>query len=201
MKRTFLFAALSAALLFAGSASAQVPVVSKVLPEIDLGVKVGANFQQLTGVYSDNAYKAGFVGGAFVGVRKNKLGVQAEVLVKTVKFSQNSSLGNGYINALYLDVPVLLEYKLFSRLWVQAGPQFSNMLSAKDNTGDKTVKNMFNANDFSGVLGLQVLLPMHFTAGARYILGFTDINNHSVSAATDTWNNRSIQVYVGFRFL
>ena len=202
MKRTLLFAAVSAALLFANTSNAQVPGVSKVtklIPKVDLGIKVGANFQQLTGTLSDNAYKAGVVGGVFVGVHTEKIGVQAEGLIKTVKFSAASG-SSGYINALYLDVPVLFEYKIVPRLWIQLGPQFSTMLSAKDNNSTD-VKTMFKSSDISGVAGLQAVLPLHLVAGARYVMGFSDVNAHTVAGATETWNNRSIQVYVGFRFL
>jgi opacity protein-like surface antigen len=205
MKRKLLVAALSAAALFSTAANAQVPGVSKVtkiLPEVDLGVKVGANFQQITGEGWEKTYKPGIVGGAFVGLRKGSWGVQAEGLIKTVKFSP-SFTGGVPIKALYLDIPVLLEYRIIPRLWAQVGPQFSYMLS-KDNSVME-YNTAFKTSDFSGLLGLEAKLPLHLTAGARYVLGLTDINNHTlpstVPGATDAWKNRYIQVYVGFRFL
>lgn len=205
MKRTLLLSALSAALLFPGSTYAQIPGVSKVtkaLPEVDLGIKVGANFQQLTGSFWDNSYKAGFEGGAFVGIRKNKIGVQGEVMISSVKYSVTTALGsvgNSDVNALYLDVPVLLEYRIVPRLWLQLGPQFSDLVSAK--SGSTDIKSNFNSTGFSGVLGVQAQLPLHLTAGARYVLGFTNVNNESISAVSESWKSRSIQIYVGFRFL
>jgi hypothetical protein len=99
-----------------------------------------------------------------------------------------------------MDIPVLLEYKIINMLWVQAGPQFSTMLSAKSNDG-KDVKDLFNSSDISGLLGLEAKLPLHLVAGARYVLGFSDINNHAVTQASESWKNRYIQAYVGFRFL
>jgi hypothetical protein len=201
MKHTLLFAALSAALLFSNSAEAQIPGVSKVtkmLPKVDLGIKAGGNFQDLSKNSTfKNSYAGGFVGGIFFGVTKNKIGVQAEALVKTVKYTV--SISNNSINAIYIDVPVLFEYRLVPRLWLQAGPQFSDMLSAKNGSND--VKKNFNTSDFAGVLGLEAKLPAHIIVGARYLLGFTDINNKSVPGATDAWHNRSIQLYVGFRFI
>ena len=203
MKRTLLLTALSAALLFSNSTEAQIPGVSKVtkaLPKVDLGLKVGANFQQLTGDKTwKQAYKPGLVFGAFLGVYKNKAGVQAEALVRSVRFDVNSST-TSYVKTLSLDIPVMFEYRLIPRLWVQVGPQFSELLNAKDNNSTDVKKN-FNATEFSGLLGLQVKLPVHLVAGARYVLGLTDTRNSSVAGTSEAWKNRSIQAYVGFRFL
>ena len=200
MKRTLLLTALSAALLFSGNIQAQsIPGVSKVtkmLPKVDLGVKVGANFQTLSGNGLASSYNGGVVGGLFVGVHKNKMGVQVEGLIKTVKYSFNS--GTDY-NTISLDVPVMFEYKIFWHIWAQAGPQFSTIISAHN--GDKNVKDQFNTTDFAGLLGLEAHLPGHINAGVRYILGVTNVNNESASGVSGSWNNRSIQAYVGFRFL
>lgn len=148
MKRTLLLTTLSIALLLTNSAEAQIPGVSKVtkaLPKVDLGIKVGANFQDLSKNSTfKSSYKGGVVGGAFLGVTKNKIGVEAEVLVKTVTYSTTATLTNQSVDikGIYLDVPVLFEYRLVPRLWVQIGPQFSDMLSAKNGSTD--VKKEFN---------------------------------------------------------
>ena len=197
MKHTLLISVLSATLLCSHSAQAQIPVVSKVVPKVTVGLKLGANFQSLDGVGYDKGYKPGIAGGLFVGLSKNKMGVQAEGLIKTVKFSSSAS-STAYINALYIDVPVLFQYKIVNRLWAQAGPQFSILASAKDQNSDDKKEN-YKTTDISGVLGLQAILPVHLIAGARYIYGFSDINN--VSAITSTIKNRSFQIYLGFRFL
>jgi hypothetical protein len=198
MKRLVLLTTLSVALLFSNRSSAQIPIVSKVLPKVIIGVKVGANFQELNSKSLDNAYNAGFTGGVFVGVTKKKMGVQVEALISSAKFTANESNPNVTFNNLYLNVPVLFEYKLVNRLWLQVGPQFSDLVSTNNNDH---INNAFKTSDFGGALGLQVILPVHLVASARYILGFTDVNNHGIPNATDTWNNRSIQLSVGFRFL
>jgi len=199
MKRTLLFTVLSAALLFSTVTKAQpgISTVTKALPKVDVGVKVGANFQQITGAGWENTYKPGIVGGAFVGVHKNSCGVQLEALVKSVTYTVDVANVKSDIKTVYLDVPVLLEYRIIPRLWIQAGPQFSTLFSAKDPNSNDVKKN-FKTSDFSGLLGLELKLPMKFTAGARYVMGFADINNTGVG---DAWKNRFIQLYVGFRFL
>jgi hypothetical protein len=195
MKRT-LFTVLSVVLL-AGQAMAQVPVVGKILPKVILGIKAGANMQTLTGNTWDGKYNPGFVAGAFLGLTKGKIGIQVEGLVKSAKLETKVTSPSVSIKTMSLDIPVLLEYKLVSRLWIQLGPQFSSIISAKNGSTD--VKSGFKTSNFDGVIGLQAILPLHLTAGARYILGLTDMNN--AAGATEKWNTRSIQLYVGFRFL
>lgn len=197
MKRTVLLTALTAAvLLFANQAKAQ-------LPGVTVGIKAGANFQSIEGASWKGAYNAGILGGAFVGFTKNKLGVQVEGLVKSAKFDTkadpSTSTASVSINTIYLDIPLLLEYKLINRLWIQAGPQYSSLISAKDGSND--VKKNFNTSDYSVVAGLQANLPLHLTLGARYIFGFADMNNSKVSGAPEAWRNRSIQLSLGFRFI
>jgi len=205
MKRTLLFTVLTAALLFSIRSEAQIPGVGKIkkiLPEPILGVKLGANFQQISGSGWENTYKPGILGGLFVGLQKGKVGVQVEGLIKSVQFALSTPV-NGKIpdpvKGVYLDVPVMFEYKIIPRIWAQIGPQYSMLLSAKESGND--VKNSFNPGDFSGVLGLQALLPVHLTVGVRYILGFTDINKESFPGASGAWKNRTVQLSVGFRFL
>ncbi len=210
MKRKLLLIVFSFALLFSINASAQIPVVSKaaekVLPKVTIGIKAGANFQTVTSKTTlDEAYKSGIVGGAFIGLTKGKWGVQIEGLIRSAKFETKADINNpsATLKTINLDVPVLLEYKIIPRIWVQLGPQFSSIISGST-TGTTNKYNYFlKTSDFMGILGLQAILPMHFTVGARYILGLTDINNVPDNAATvkEKWNSRSVQLYVGFRFL
>ncbi len=210
MKKTFLLTSLLS-LLFAVSLHAQIPVVSKAakaLPKVDLGVKLGANFQELSGNLSAQ-YRGGVVGGVFVGLHKNRMGVQVEGLIKTVAYKVNVSGFNtlpvppttpsASVNAITLEVPVLFEYKIFWHIWAQAGPEFSSILSAKDGSTD--YKNKFDANDFGAVIGLEAHLPMRLNIGARYIYGVTNINNESESHIAGSMKNRTAQLYVGFRFI
>jgi hypothetical protein len=209
MKRIGLLTTLSL-FLFAISVHAQIPGVSKVtkaLPKVDLGVKVGANFQELSGNLSSQ-YRGGVVGGIFVGLHKNRMGVQVEGLVKTVSYDLKvllptmppiATYASANINAISLEVPVLFEYKIFWHIWAQAGPEFSSILSAKDGSTD--YKNHFDASDFGAVIGLEAHLPMKLNIGARYIYGVTNINNESVSGVAGSMKNRTAQIYVGFRFI
>lgn len=202
MKRTLLLTTLAASLLFSNRSEAQVPIVSKLIPKVTLGVKLGANFQQLSGDSWDHTFKPGILGGGFVGVFKKKIGVQAEVLFKTVRYNGATIMGvnTGHANGFYLDIPVLFEYKLVPRLWIQAGPQFSTMLGAYDQDNN-TVKSSFKSTDIAGVIGIEGKLPLKLSVGARYMYGFGDINATENHPDSDKWHNSGFQIYAGFRFL
>jgi dipeptide/tripeptide permease len=200
MKRVLLIAILAATI--SGSVSAH-PIVGKILPKFTIGIKAGVNLQQFTGNYSNSDFSTGIVGGLFAGVTKKKIGVQVEGLARSADITYTPPISSAptsiKINTVCLDIPLLFQYKLFWRVWAQAGPQFSTFISAKQNSTD--VKNNLNTTNFSGVLGLQANLPLRLSLSARYILGLTNVNNESKSGIKDAWNDRSIQLSLGFRFL
>ncbi len=212
MKRSYLLIALVSGLFISRPAQAQIPVVSKVAdkitPEFTIGIKLGANFQTVTSKTTlDDAYNAGIMGGLFIGLTKGKWGVQVEGIARsakiTTKADPNTGTASATLNALNLDVPVLLEYKVIPRVWLQVGPQFTSVISSST-TGTPYKYNYFlKTSEFQALAGLQVILPGRFTAGARYVLGLTDVNNlpTTLSAANEKWNNHSIQLYAGFRFM
>lgn len=195
----FVFSMMCAAtLLSADAANAQLgvkKVASKVVPKVTIGVKLGMNMQKLDGTQYEAKYKSGIVGGAFVSVDRKKVGIRIEGLLKTAKYSIYNT--NMKVNAVYVDVPLLLEYKIVPRLWIQAGPQFSSMLTAKNTNGDD-VKSAFNTSDVSAVVGIEAALPLKLTVGARYIYGFSDLNALSYGGNI---KSRSLQFSIGYRFM
>jgi hypothetical protein len=198
MTRLLLSAACASALFFSTSANAQLGVAKKVIPTVVIGAKVGLNLQQMggTGTTFKSAFKPGILGGVFLGVDKKKRGIRVEALIKTAKFDISTT--GASINTVYIDIPVMYERKLAKRVWLQVGPQFSSLISAKQNNNGPDFKGNLRNSDVSAVGGVEVRLPMKLTAGARYIYGFVNVNN---SAASGTWRNSSIQVSVGYRFL
>jgi hypothetical protein len=205
MKHTLL--AIFIALLFSATINAQpvVGTVTKALPKIDLGIKLGADFEQLNGKTWAQSYQPGIIGGVFVGLHKHNVGVQAELLLNTSHYTTQNlidSVHKGDFRATYFDIPVLFEYKVIPMVWLQVGPQFSSLVSVKSlNDAVSDAKSDFKSGAFSGVVGAEERLPVHIVAGVRYILGFTNINNESKTGITEAWNQHIIQVYVGFKFI
>ena len=206
MKKILVFTIISAAVLLGNRSSAQYLLsgskADSTLPQIEFGIKLGANVQSISGPEMwEQSYNPGIAGGIFVGMHKNKIGVRLEILASTSRYNARTladSLGNkGDFRATYLNLPVLFEYCIIPKLLLQVGPQYSNMLSIKSVTafsGD--VKALFNQSEFAGVIGFEGKLPKHISAGARYIYGFSDLNNQGIT--NEKWSTSTIQVYAAY---
>lgn len=211
MKRTLLSSLILLGCMVTAFAQS-IPIVSKaakIVPKVDLGIKIGGNFEQLNGQSWEDAYQPGVVGGIFLGVRKRKIGVQTEFLINTAKYNTKSlidSARKGTFRATYFNIPLLFEYRLIGgklapKVWLMAGPQFSGLMSVKslnDYAGDG--KALFKSGYFSGVVGLEVRF-LKFCVGGRYITGLTNLNNETLAGAKETWTNKTIQLSLGFKFI
>lgn len=222
MKKQLLTLAIFSLGLFSNqAANAQIPVVSKAakaLPKPILGLKLGGNFNKLSTSGSELAqnYKPSFLPGAFAGLEKGSWGVRVEAIMNFAKYDytfkdlNNNPLTSGTFKNIYLDIPVMVEYKVIPRVWLQGGIQFSRTLSVKSLASGTyptvpNAKDLFQPNSYSGVVGAEVRLPVHLVFGARYILGFTDMTTQDLKtafpSAKNAWNARTGQLYLGFRFL
>jgi hypothetical protein len=109
----------------------------------------------------------------------------------------DSAKENTYVTSS-LSIPILFNLKVAGPLWFQAGPQYNGILSVKDeNDFLKDVETIFKSGEISGVMGLWLNIGK-VNAGLRYITGFSDMNNTSLS---DSWKNKFIQLHVGYAFL
>lgn len=182
MKRIYLSLALVATLFVSSNVQAQ---------GIGLGIKAGANFsnQSISDISTDS--KTGFVGGAYVVLAfSEKWALQPEVLFS----SQGSEVPNDVNDLSYISIPVLLRWKPISLLSIEAGPQFSSLISAVDKSGD-SIKEDFKSSDFGLSVGATVHLPLGLNAGLRYNWGFSNVSDlgddHEVK-------NTNVQVHVGW---
>jgi hypothetical protein len=196
-------------------AQAGVGTVAKALPvDIDLGIKLGANFSKLEGSIFDDQYRTGFLAGAFGGVKFRKFGVTAELLYSRAKFTYkpgslsgslfktpSDSLKPNTFAISTLSIPLLLNVKLVGPIWFQVGPQYTNLISIGDDNGFlRDVNDVFKNGDISGVVGLQANVSK-INVGARYIFGLSNMNGTTGTSVTDQWKNRTIQLHIGYSFL
>ncbi|GAA3952685.1 porin family protein [Hymenobacter algoricola] len=168
MKKTsFLLASLlSAAALFSSAAHAQ---------GVRLGLRAGANYSNLAGnLENETTYnnKIGFLGGVILNASLSDdefLSVQPEVLFSQKGFENKSAeyknifgttqRREGKVNYNYLDVPVLLKVNA-GGLVFEGGPQYSYLLSVKDETtitrtgglsGNTSTTTVHSQKDLSGL--------------------------------------------------
>src|SRR5690606_7624763 len=161
--------------------------------EIDLGIKAGANFSNITDA-SGLSSKTGFQAGIFAGIKfSDKVGIQADLLYS----QQGAEFDAGKFDLSYVNVPVVLKYYLVQGLNIQAGPQFGFIVDDKislDIFGD--IADAEKA-DVSGIVGAGYDFPFGIRLDARYNFGLTD-----VSKDVDGNNKNNVfSLAVGYSFL
>ncbi len=190
--------------------------------KVDLGIKVGASFNQINGNYWDNGYKANFMAGAFLMYKGGLAGISIEPLYTQSTFvtgngfgdlysdfynSVNDTIRTGTFQLNYFNVLILLNIKVLPRIWLQLGPQFSGTFSVNDN--DNLLKDagtFFDKSMLSAVGGLLITLPAGISVSGRYVMGLNNINKNSNilyqgKSVGDEWKQRMLQVGIGFSFL
>ena len=130
----------------------------------------------------------------------DKFGITPEVLFSSQGSDipiENSLLAK--LDMTYIAIPVMLKYKPIKFLFIEAGPQFSFLTKAEiDFVGDvEDIKDQLKNNDFGLAFGAGVNLPLGFNAGARYVLGFANINE-ALEGTEDSVKNTTFQLYVGW---
>lgn len=168
-----------------------------------LGVKAGANLFKVNGESFSQEFQFGYMAGAFTQVYlTKKWGIQPELNFNQTNYRTGSSFSavvpdgvndvKGKLN--WLTIPVLVSYRPIPILSLLAGPQYGILLNQDEhlinNAGDA-----FKKGDFAFVGGAQLNLgPV--MAGARYVVGLTNINDVTNQS---TWRNEGWQLYAGFR--
>ncbi|MCB2378902.1 PorT family protein [Hymenobacter sp. BT635] len=201
---------------------------------IRLGLRAGANYSNLAGdVKNESTYnnKIGFLGGVMLNaplVGDGFLSVQPEILFSQKGFENKPTeyknlLGTtqkreGQVNYNYLDVPVLFKVNA-SGLVFELGPQYSYLLSIKDetrvtttsgltgNTSSSTTHNQknldqLNRNELGYVAGLGYQAENGLSLNLRYTGAFSDF----VKSDNDTYfdgdlknaRNSALQVSLGY---
>ena len=194
MKRVLL--SLTLFIAFAAASSAQ---------GVRLGAKVGSNLNKIEGQSFNNGFDLSYHAGGFAEIDFNKKwGIQPEVLFNqttgrrssfnTLYASVANPNGSEKFKLNYLSIPLLLRYNVGSLLSLNAGPQFSILLS-DDKTLLQSGKSAFKNGDFSMVGGAQLNFAFLRVYG-RYNIGLQNINDIDNK---DKWTNQQIQLGIGLK--
>ena len=174
------------------------------LTKVHYGLKIGANFNQIGGDSTfKKDYTPGFAAGGFIASERKRLGIRAEVMVSSARYNikNDSSNNDAYFSVLYADINALLEFAIIPKvLWIQAGPQFSSFITVSQHPeGKLEAHNRFSSSDFSAVGGLEARFAKHFSVGARYVYGFSDLRSDiSINSTSQEWKTNSIHIYAGY---
>lgn len=179
-----------------------------------LGVKAGMNVSNVWDARGEQFRadaKAGFVGGGFLSIPIGKyLGVQPEVLFSQKGFQgQGTMFGQPYSFARttdYLEVPILAQVKPAPFLTILAGPQYSYLLSQKNeyhfaNYNSEQQQEFDHDNIRKNTMGLLIggdviVAPFIFSARAGWDL---QANHGDGTSSTPRYKNQWLQLTLGFQ--
>ncbi len=135
--------------------------------QVKFGIKAGANFSTFSGSDATGASSLiGFNGGVLVKIHlAGGWGIQPEALYsgQGAKYSSPGS-ATGTLNNAYINIPVLLTYKLPFGLSFQAGPQFGILMSAKASSGGVSVDEKSNYKSSDVSLDMGAAFMTHFSS-------------------------------------
>lgn len=165
---------------------------------IRFGLKAGLNVSTISN-YDVNS-KAGFYAGAFATIPvAQDFSVQPEVLYSGLgaKSKNNSS---DKLNLDYITVPIMFQYNALPNLYVEAGPQFGFLVSAKNkfSGGSIDVKDGTKGFDFGLGLGAGYYFTPNIGVNLRYVAGLSDIAKNRIGG--DSAKNGVFQVGLAYKF-
>ena len=215
-KLSVLFMAGALALSLGASAQEQQTVTDSG-PTAKFGIKGGLN---LTNLYvadvSQEHIKAGFNAGVFAKLPVTKgFSIQPELLysLKGAKETYGNAIeGNGEyrFNLGYIEMPLLAVVNLAPNFNIHAGGYAAYLVNAniKDVNSDGSIVGAteLNADNFRrwdfGLVGGAGFDIQHFTLGARYNYGLSNIGKSGSLSGDLTKNskNAGVSIYVGFGF-
>lgn len=169
-----------------------------------LGVKAGADMHRLSGKSFEQGFDFGYHAGVFAQVRiSEKLSLHPEAYFSQLNLSPADNIRQIIpaadslkdISLKYLNIPLLVGYKLGKGLSLLAGPQYGILMSEGDLIGSG--KRAFKSGDFSLVGGLQINLAGISLYG-RYVVGLNDIND---VPNTESWKSQIVHFGIAFPLL
>ena len=177
-----------------------------MMAQFHLGIKAGANIVKVDGKSFKQEFRYGYNVGGFAEIGLSpRLSFQPEVMFNQLSTTLDSNYKSIYQNVIasnqskvklnYLSIPLLLDYKFLGPIHLQAGPQFSVLMSQDKNflqNGAEAFKN----GDFSLVAGAQLKLAQLRVSG-RYVIGLANINDIDNQ---DKWKSQVIQLSLGIAF-
>ena len=175
-----------------------------MMAQFKMGVKAGANITKVDGKAFKEEFKYGYHLGGFAEIG---LGKKIQILPEVIYNQYTSTIDSNYkvlyqnifnsnqsrVKLNYVSIPILLSYKLLGPVYLQAGPQFSILVS-QDKNFLQNGADAFKKGDFSMLGGVQVRLFALRVTG-RYIIGLNNINDINNQ---DKWKNEAVQLSVGF---
>jgi len=151
--------------------------------QVRFGVKAGYNLSTL--IYSGTVTldgeksKSGFNAGLYASIPfSESFSLQPEFVYSQQGADFQNNTDKGTLNYDYLNIPVLIKYKLPVGLFLETGLQIGILLSANEKSNGNTSDIMYKtySPDYAWPMGLGYEMPnKHFGIDVRYNLGLINI--------------------------
>ena len=151
--------------------------------QVRFGIKGGYNLSTL--IYSGTTSldgeksKSGFNAGIFADIPFSKsFSLVPELVYSAQGAGFQNSYASGSFSYDYMNIPVLLGYKLSMGLYFETGIQMGILLSANEKSNGTTTGIMYKtySTDFAWPIGFGYQIPnQHFGIDLRYNLGLVNI--------------------------
>lgn len=141
------------------------------------GVKAGVNVSNISEA-EDTKAKVGFNAGVFMNAPiAANFSIQPEVLYNSKGAKLDDSNFDIKVNLDYISVPVMFQYNATPKFYLEAGPEFSFLISGKVKAEGESedVKDTFKGFDLGIGLGAGFNITSNLGVNARYVAGVTDI--------------------------
>lgn len=144
---------------------------------LSFGVKGGMNIAKLTNTDRSKPRPSAFLG-LFTNIAFDKsLSIQPEFVYSGQGtkyddfFDIKTTVKLGYIN-----IPVMVQYRIVPEFYLEAGPQLGILTSAKHKSGNLEfdLKDDYKSVDFGLGFGLGYQFPFGVGIGARYMFGLSN---------------------------
>lgn len=183
------------------------------------GAKAGVNVSTISNDgWDDTKAKVGFHAGVFMNAPiAESFSIQPELLYNNLGAETSYNAGTfgtatSKLNLDYISVPVMFQYKIVPQFYLEAGPEFGFLISAKSKTSYTTPmssgttvselnKDNFNGFNFGLGVGAGFNITNNIGVTARYVAGFTDATKPESGASTDAKNKNNVfQAGLNFKF-
>jgi Outer membrane protein beta-barrel domain len=149
--------------------------------KVDFGLQGGLNLATLHISNATNINsRAGLNLGFFFRINASPLWAIQPGLIYSMEGARalNSGSSDKTIYRLnFINIPVLLQYKLNRGIRLEGGAQMGFLTNAKEKTGDTTViRNNLNSTSLSIPLGISYVGKQSIGFDARYVFGLTNLN-------------------------
>lgn len=206
---------ISMVILTATSSSAQSETTTDNRQKLSFGLKVGANYSNVYDSEGEDFVadaKFGLAGGVFVSIPLGKFfGVEPEVLFSQKGFkSKGTYLGSTYSMTRttdYIDIPLLFTVKPIEQVTLLFGPQFSYLLSQKDDFTGGTIsttqeQDFDNDNLRKNTCGLTGGVDFNINNFVLGVRAAWDVKNNDGDGNSETprYKNMLYQATLGYRF-